>query len=440
MTRIFLCTHLQHPRLTYVCDWIFGEQLGLEWELLPLERAREGNGPVLWYAPQSPPPDFRGLPLYFTGQLLSIAPGAARPDTFQVDNQWYLFPSSHQGGGFDLLAAVFWMLSRVEEYGGHWQPDEFGRFNFQESLNYQEGMLQVPVVDQWVQRFGKILSTHFGIIVQERPARWEPTFDCDITWAFRHKSLFKQLGGWISDLIKGRLDAVLLRPKVWLGLEKDPFDQYATIKALGENGWPVKVFFPVGASSKYDVQADYQNTEYRALVRLLSNSCTIGVHPSFPSMVRESLFMEEIKRLQEIVEGPVTKSRQHYLRFRLPATYRALVKAGVVDEYSMGYAEQTGFRAGTSHSFFWYDLEQETITSMRIHPFCLMDVALRHYCGFKNPEEALAHAFQLLQAVQNTSGVFGTCWHNNSLADQLEWKGWAYLWTEISKKASTLKP
>lgn len=441
MTQIFLCTNAPHPRLSYVCDWLLGEQLGLEWAYLPLEAIQEVNGPVLWYAGVPPPPDFKGWTLFWSGQLTSLTPGGPAPATRTEGARWYLFPSNDHPGQFDWIASIFWLLSRLEEYGDAWAPDEFGRFNFTQSLLFREGVLQVPVVDYWVRDFERQLTKHFGIIFPERTARWEPTFDCDLTWAFKHKSFIKQVGGWAKDLVKGNLEAVLLRPQVWMGRQNDPFETYEVIGQLGSAGWKVKVFFPVGDASKYDVQADYQLPEYQLIIQTMKQSnCTIGIHPSFPSMERETLLPMELQRLENILGESVVHSRQHYLRFRLPATYRALAGMGIEEEYSMGYAENTGFRAGTSHPFYWYDLENETVSRMRIHPFCLMDVALRHYRGFNTPAEAIHHALKLLNEVQTTGGIFGTCWHNNSLANKMEWKGWTKVWEAITEKASTLKP
>ena len=45
----------------------------------------------------------------------------------------------------------------------------------------------------------------------------------------------------------------------------------------------------------------------------------------------------------------------------------------MTDDYSMGYGSINGFRASVASSFYWYDLEKERQTNLRIHPFCFMD-------------------------------------------------------------------
>ncbi len=41
----------------------------------------------------------------------------------------------------------------------------------------------------------------------------------------------------------------------------------------------------------------------------------------------------------------------------LPQTYAALIALGIHTDYSMGYGTHLGFRAGTSRSFYWYQLD-----------------------------------------------------------------------------------
>lgn len=36
----------------------------------------------------------------------------------------------------------------------------------------------------------------------------------------------------------------------------------------------------------------------------------------------------------------------------MPETYKNLIKAGIKEDYSMGFPEQIGYRAGTGFSFF----------------------------------------------------------------------------------------
>ena len=66
-------------------------------------------------------------------------------------------------------------------------------------------------------------------------------------------------------------------------------------------------------------------------------------------------------------------SRQHFIRFTLPDTYRQLINAGIKEEFSMGYGSVNGFRASVALPFYWFDLEKNEATSLLVYLFCFMD-------------------------------------------------------------------
>jgi hypothetical protein len=89
----------------------------------------------------------------------------------------------------------------------------------------------------------------------------------------------------------------------------------------------------------------------------------------------------------------------------------------------MGYGTVNGFRASTSSSFLWYDLEKEETTALRVHPFAYME-ANSFYELHQSPEEALKEMQQLCTAVQKVNGTFITIFHNHMLATEPMFKGW----------------
>jgi hypothetical protein len=61
---------------------------------------------------------------------------------------------------FDIFAASFYLLSRYEEYLPHGK-DEYGRYAHTGSIAYQEGFLNMPLVNIWLQEFKKALSRKY---------------------------------------------------------------------------------------------------------------------------------------------------------------------------------------------------------------------------------------------------------------------------------------
>ena len=169
---------------------------------------------------------------------------------------------------------------------------------------------------------------------------------------------------------------------------------------------------------------------YRKLIKTLARDHNVGIHPGYDTWKDEYLLNQEINRLSEIISRPVIHSRQHYLRFSIPDTYKKLVENGIRQEYSMGYADAPGFRAGTSMPFAWFDMSKNKVTELIIHPFCAMDVTFSRYQK-ASLNETLSMLKELMVQIQQTNGIFHMLWHNETLSERGSWIGWSKLWDQI---------
>jgi hypothetical protein len=96
----------------------------------------------------------------------------------------------------------------------------------------------------------------------------------------------------------------------------------------------------------------------------------------------------------------------------------------------MGYADDIGFRAGIATPFYWYDLENEQVTPLKLHPFQVMEVTLQQYLEL-SPDEAIEKVKPLVAAIKAVGGTFTTLWHNSTLSNIDEWEGWRKVYEEI---------
>jgi hypothetical protein len=135
------------------------------------------------------------------------------------------------------------------------------------------------------------------------------------------------------------------------------------------------------------------------------------------------LLRTEQRRLEEITGSAVTRSRNHYIRIRIPQTYRLLEEAGFRDDYSMGYPTVNGFRASIASPYTWYDLEKERVTQLRVHPFCFMD-ANAIFEEKLSPSRAFEQIRDLHDRVKSCGGTLYTIFHNNFLGNYPSYKGW----------------
>ena len=107
-----------------------------------------------------------------------------------------------------------------------------------------------------------------------------------------------------------------------------------------------------------------------------------------------------------------------------------LENLGVMSDYSMGYADKPGFRAGTSRWFYFYDLSKERKTKLKVYPFCIMDRTLNTYENY-DATAVLKIFKEYAKNIQNVNGTFVSLWHNETFSNMHEWKGWKQLFEQI---------
>jgi hypothetical protein len=334
---------------------------------------------------------------------------------------------------FDLFASSFYILTRYEEYLPH-NKDGHGRFPAEESLAFKNDFLEEPVVDQWAFLLADVIKRRYpDFILPERKFRYIPTIDIDIAYAYRYKGFGRTIGAFAKDLIKFNLSDNLFRVKVLLGLEKDPYDTYDFFRKLHEryNLTPV-FFFLVGRYSRFDKNHSIRKKEYRELIQKISDIGPVGLHPSYGSNSDFNALKREAVEFSQLIGRKVERSRQHFLKLTFPETYRNLNKLGIKEDYTMGFASKPGFRAGTCTSFHFYDLEMEEQTLLRIYPFQVMDGTLNQYIKL-NPQEAVEKIRKIVTSVKFVQGTFISLWHNESVGEQRDWKGWSGVYEEVLK-------
>ncbi len=345
-------------------------------------------------------------------------------DVFEL-NYYKVFFETSGDFPFDIFAASFYLLSRYEEYLPH-EEDEYGRYSHVNSLAYQEGFLQIPLINIWLQDFKKALLQKFPELIFRRASfKFIPTYDIDIAYSFLHKGWKRNMGGLFKAAVNGQWSSFGERMQVLMKKRKDPFDSYEWLDSLHLYCRTRAYYFFLVAEEqkKYDKNISPDKEALRNLIRYHGNGYTVGIHPSWQSGDNEELLTKEVGWLEKVLDKDVTYSRQHYIRLRLPATYRALIKAGIEKDFSMGYAGTNGFRASIASSFFWYDLERETQTGLMLFPFCFMDSTSFYKQKF-TPQQTLHELMNYYHAIKKVNGLMVTIWHNQFLGIDPQFAGW----------------
>ena len=136
--------------------------------------------------------------------------------------------------------------------------------------------------------------------------------------------------------------------------------------------------------------------------------------------------------MEGITNMQTKRSRQHYLRFSLPETYQQLIDLEIEEDYSMGYASHVGFRASTCTPFYFYDLDFEIQTPLKIFPFVLMDTTLNDYMKL-TPKQSLGRIKDLYMEVKKVNGTLITLFHNESISGYMRWNGWQRVYQTMLK-------
>lgn len=332
---------------------------------------------------------------------------------------------------FDVFASIFYFVSRYEEYLPYIQ-DSHGRFRPQESFAYKNGFLNKPIVNIWAKHLEEKLKSFYPDLQIDNPKvfRFLNTIDVDSAYSVLEKSWLRIGWGMLRDLFRGDLSEILYKIKVIRKKEKDPFDNFNYLITLMTKYNLKTIFFILfGRYGKYDKNISSENIKFQQLIKNLCDYAKVGVHPSYSSYDEPELLKYQLKKLRSVINKPIYRSRFHYLRFSLPNSFRVLIENKITEDFSMGYSASTGFRAGISNGFNFYDLEYDYETKLRLFPFVIMDTALKTYLKL-SPQEAISQIKNLIDEVRSVDGYFISLWHNESLSNRYDWKGWkeVYEW------------
>ncbi|MDR0363818.1 MAG: polysaccharide deacetylase family protein [Bacteroidales bacterium] len=347
-----------------------------------------------------------------------------RISEYESEKVFFQVPREDSFLPFDIFGMTFYLLTRYEEYLPY-QKDRYGRFPATESLAYKAGFLEKPLIDILVLKFAEKLKNIFPELPYQTGAfKYVATYDIDNAYAFKHKGFLRTFGGLCKSLLKLNFKETRYRLSVLNDKSPDPFDNYDFMESLHERYHIEAYFFILFApKSKHDRGLSPSNKALHCLIRRLSEKNIVGIHPSFVAHFNDKRLSKETILLGKKLNAPITHARSHFLLLDFPKTYQSYIESGITNDFTMGYADQTGFRASTSKPFPFFDLTCNEETKLIVHPFAYMDAALMSYLK-KSPEEASELIHLLLQYVKSVNGIFISLWHNDNLGESNanEWR------------------
>jgi hypothetical protein len=432
---LLLYSHTISPRLQYITDFIGKEIFGKPLEITAdKEIFIQSAAPKINYSKEK----ISETEYWIQPHSLVFEKGIKQQTVkcFDINGQKAFFKIEGDFP-FDIFAACFYLLSRYEEYMPH-EKDMYGRFAYENSLAFKKGFLHLPLINLWLQSFKESLKQKFTqLTIRHSLFTFLPTYDIDEAFSYKYKQWWRTTGATIKSVIRGQWSAVDERIKVLRGIKKDPFDSYNWMDQLHRqyNLKPYYFFLVARKTGKYDKNILPSKKAMQDLIRRHSNHYTIGIHPSWQSGDDADKLKFEILKLGHITGKQVLSSRQHFIRFTLPYTYRQLIDLGIESDFSMGYGSINGFRASVASPFYWYDLAKEEQTKLLLYPFCFMDANSFFEQRFSS-QQALDEMRQYYNIVKSVNGMFISIWHNTFLGTSELFAGWRDVYEQFIKEIS----
>ena len=323
------------------------------------------------------------------------------------------------------LGKCFYWLSRYEEYIA--KPEQFDEHNrfLGSDLDYSK-----PIVDEICLEIQHKIKTKFPeVSFKQRVFKQINTHDIDYSWKYLHHSPKVKIGSLFKKIVKGNFSEAKQQIKVLNQQKKDPYDTFDYLKTLAEKHQIETIFFwLLGDYSTFDKNHHWENEAQKKLITTIITWAEIGIHPSYQTNNQEDKLKTEINRLEKIINQPIKKSRQHFIKLSFPHTYQQLLINKISEDYTMGFPHQLGFRAGTSTPYKWFDVSTNEQTLLTINPFVAMDVTLKNYLKL-TPQQALEEIKQLKQTIKAVNGTFITLFHQSNLNE--DWAEWRKVYESI---------
>jgi hypothetical protein len=330
----------------------------------------------------------------------------------------------------DIIASIFFMLSRIEEYSSR-IPEKHGRFPYLASAAYRHKFLGLPVVDLYtrVLRYWLEELTHVQF---PNPHQFKVSLSHDID----NISLFRPVVKGGIDLVKNavKFNFGLIKEDIGIFFNSYKLDPYfAGINFLSDQSAKFgffSTFFIMAAKlslkdSGYSLSSHPAHEMTRAIT---ANGHAIGLHASYRSFGKSDLLLKEKAALEILTRKPVDIIRTHYLRISTPESWKTWQNAGFTKDTSYGTAEHEGFRCGTCFSFKPFDITTDHPLEIIEEPLIVMDTTLKGYRHL-SIQEGRSTILRLAKLCKFVGGNFTLLWHNTSFFR--DWKKWGDIYPEI---------
>jgi hypothetical protein len=461
MTIVVATPDTRTPERNYILGVILGEFLGLDWQRVPSDRTdtritlQGHQGEIRmpdtllqtleeqWLTPQSLPSQplpvwdssELGLPITVVDKYLPIIYGNQTLSSISQSSTINYSPLTINLP-IDIFGSAFFMLTRYEEIV-NLDRDEHDRFPAHASLAFQEGFLDRPIIDEYVEVLWEAMNRLWPCLSRkERKFEMKVSHDVDAPSRYGFLTIPQTIRAMGGDILLRRkigtaLQGCWYQSKSKNGIHKsDPYNTFDVIMDMSERHNLVSAFyFKCGRTHPaYDAQYEIEHPAIRKLLRCIhdrGHEC--GLHPSYGAYQVPQTIVNEANRLRRVCDEEGIRQtewggRMHYLRWETPTTIYGWEQAGMTYDSTLSFADHAGFRCGTCHEYPAFDPVSRISFNLKIRPLIAMECTVmdEKYMGLGLTPSAYEKFVQLKQACRTVCGTFTLLWHNRRFTTHQE--------------------
>lgn len=338
--------------------------------------------------------------------------------------------------GLDIFGSAFFMLARYEEVI-KLDRDSHGRFPAKASLAYQEGFIDRPIINEYIEILWGCLKILWpNLARKKRSFSMRPTHDVDLAYSEATRSLASITRSFLGDIIKRQQPLLAVHNikrglRLWSGhVEEDPYNTFDWMMDVSESHGISSAFYFMTDRTAGSMDGNYSicHPLIKSLLRKIhARGHEVGIHLSYHSYQDSKQTKKEVSDLKILSEKEKIYqdkwgARQHFLRWETPTTFVNLEQAGLDYDSTLSFADCAGFRCGICYEYPAYDIKSRSILHLKERPLVAMECSILddRYMGFGLGEKALGIFQTLKERCRLFNGSFVFLWHNSRLATQAE--------------------
>jgi len=249
---------------------------------------------------------------------------------------------------------------------------------------------------------------------------YNPIITHDVDRYYKWK-VFKSIFGESGRIFRGQSSWSLI--EAWYSFLKrkqvDPFSNLLEIAELDRRMGFQPVFYIMTTVEKHakninDYNVNDQNVR-DLLKQLLSIGSELGIHPGILTFNDENRMREQKERLEDAVQQEVVRSRQHYLKYEYPTTFKILESIGIENDSSI-LVNISNVEEKEKRSTYVMSDEEGRKMNISQTPLVFMDT---HHMQLKD-DTILGILEKSVAPAKRDGGEIMILWHNNNISNSRE--------------------